>query len=211
MDSAPRETTRARFQSASKQVGDTIGGNTEDISDFASRSRLRNSIMSRRGAFPSTRHAAFARLSRQNHSPQSQPTDNSPSSIPSAPSPSASLPNTTSTQLLAVASSSIDSIHLLSVAAPVANKTFVSTSASGLTVSGSDGTTTRAPANAEEARPYRINAGRPTLIIIMFVDIISSDSTTARAATRGSIENNSYKFPTKFLQNCRNRPITDNK
>ena len=97
--------TRARFQSELKHVDDTIGGKIEDSSDFAARQSStegpdpsvedvtvddRRSRQSIREPETATRHAAFARLSRQNHSPQSQPIDNSPSSIPSTPSSFAS-------------------------------------------------------------------------------------------------------------------------
>ena len=165
--STPREMTRARFQSELKHVDDTIGGKIEDSSDFAARQSStegpdpsvedvtvddRRSRQSIREPETATRHAAFARLSRQNHSPQSQPIDNSPSSIPSTPSSFASHPNTTSTLLLVAASRSIVSVHLLSVATPASKKTFVSTSACGLTASGNDNTTTRAPAKAENTR-----------------------------------------------------------
>ncbi len=167
MVSAPRETTRARFQSGLKHVDDTIGGKIEDSSDFAARQSStegsdpsvedvtvddRRSRQSIREPEPATRHAAFEHLSRQNHSPQSQPIDNSPSSIPSTPSSFASYPNTTSTLLLVVASRSIVSVHLLSVAAPVENTTFVSTSASGRTGVGNCKTTTRCPAMLESAK-----------------------------------------------------------
>ena len=162
--SAPRETTRARFQSGLKHVGDTTDGNTDDASDFASRSRFRYSTMSRRWVVPTTRHVVFARLSRQNHSPQSQPTQSSPSSTPSTSSSSASRPNTTSTLLFTAASRSIVSVHLLSVAAPVENTTFVSTSASGRTASGSDDTTTLAPAKAERARNATIKIAAPNFM-----------------------------------------------
>ena len=95
--------------------------------------------------------AVFARLSRQNHSPQSHPMHISPSSIPSTPSLSASAPKAISTQLLNEASNSIASFHRLSPCIPEENTTFVSTSASGRTGAGSDCTPIRADANAATA------------------------------------------------------------
>ena len=59
---APRETTRARFQSGSKQVGSSVVGNAADDDSRVTRPRRRCSVRSRREPAPSARRGRKERL-----------------------------------------------------------------------------------------------------------------------------------------------------